>query len=105
MRNYLSSHSLLTLQEKKEAFKIRTRMTETKTNFKNKYDEYNCVACEKKNQIHEETQEHIYFCKNINENKGIFTNIFDNKQETKLMKEITKDYLANMKQRRKLLPD
>ena len=80
-------------------------MTEIKTNFKNKYDEYNCVACEKKNEFHEETQEHIYLCKNINENKGIFSNIFDNKQETKFMKEITIDYLANMKQRRKLLPE
>ena len=47
MRYYLTSNSLLTLQEKKEAFKIRTRMTEIKTNFPNKFDEYNCVACEK----------------------------------------------------------
>ena len=47
MRYYLTRNSLLTLQEKKEAFKIRTRMTEIKTNFQNKFDEYNCVACEK----------------------------------------------------------
>ena len=35
MRNYLTSNSLLTIQEKKEAFEIRTRMTEVKTNYKN----------------------------------------------------------------------
>ena len=34
-----------------------------------------------------------------------FLNIFDNKKETKLLKEVTKDYLANMKERRKLLPE
>ena len=86
MRYYLTINSLLTLQEKKEAFKIKTRMTEIKTNFKNKFDEYNYVACEKKNQIIEETQEHIYVCKNLNENNGLFLNIFDNKKETKFMK-------------------
>jgi hypothetical protein len=35
MRNYLSSNSTLTIQEKKGAFLIRTRMTEVKTNLKN----------------------------------------------------------------------
>ena len=32
MINYLTSNSLLTIQEKKEAFKTRTRMTEVKNN-------------------------------------------------------------------------
>ena len=80
-------------------------MTELKTTFKNKYDEYNCVACDKKNETNEETQEHIYVCKNLDENNGTFANIFDNNQETKIMKEITKEYLANMKQRIKILPE
>ena len=52
----------------KEAFKLRTRMTEGKTNYKNKYKDYNCVACEKNNTFVEETQEHIYVCNNIKEN-------------------------------------
>ena len=46
MRKYLGSGSLLTIQEKKDAFLIRTRMTELKTNFKNKHEEYNCVSCQ-----------------------------------------------------------
>ena len=48
MRNYLASESFFTLQEKKEAFTIRTRMTEIKTNFKNKNHDYNFVSFEKK---------------------------------------------------------
>ena len=68
-RNYLKTKSLLRLQEKKEAFIIRTRMTELKTNLKNKYDNLNCDLCEKKNKIKEETQEHIYACKHLKENK------------------------------------
>ena len=44
-------------------------MTEVQTNFKNKYEEYNCVACEKKDKFNEETQELIYYC--------IFCNVFE----------------------------
>ena len=56
MINYLTSNSLLTIQEKKEAFKTRTRMTEVKTNYKNKYVDYNCVACEKNYTFVEATE-------------------------------------------------
>ena len=35
MRNYLTSNSLLTIQEKKEAFQIRTKITEVEKNYKN----------------------------------------------------------------------
>ena len=104
MRNYLSSNSILTIQEKKEAFLIRTRMTEIKTNLKNKFSDYNCIVCEKENLLNEETQEHIYSCKQIKENNRTFVNIFGNNHDTKEMKEITKEYIANMKQRKKLLP-
>ena len=37
-----------------------TMMTEVKNNFKNKYDNFNCDNCEKKNQYIEEHQEHVY---------------------------------------------
>ena len=105
MRNYLSSESTLTLQEKKETFKIRTRMTELKTNYKNKYDEYNCLACEKNNKINEETQEHIFYCHEIKHNNGVFANIFENTYGTKTIKEITNKFTSNMKERKKFLPD
>ena len=72
IRKYLASESFLTLQEKKEAFMIRTRMTEVKTNYKNKHNDYNCVACEKKTNYNEETQEHIYYCHQIKHNSEEF---------------------------------
>ena len=68
MINYHKNKSLLSLQEKKEAFMIRTRMTEVKTNFKNKYFNLNWVFWEKENEINEETQEHIYACIHLKEN-------------------------------------
>ena len=57
-----------------------------------------CGVWKEKKQKNEEAQEHIYVCKNWNQNNRIFfLNILDNKKESKLMKEVTKDYLANMK--------
>ena len=64
MRKYLGSGSLLTIQKKNDAFTIRTRMTELKTNFKNKHKEYYCVSCQNKNTIIEETQEHVFIAYN-----------------------------------------
>ena len=78
-------------------------MTELKTNFKNKYDNLNCDLYEKKNKIKEETQKHIYGCKHLKENKGLFSNIFENLSDTKNIKEITKEYISSMKERDKLL--
>ena len=100
LKHYLASTSSLTLQEKKEVFKIRTRMTEVKSNFKNKYENLNCDKCEQKNQYIEETQEHMYNCIEHKENKEIFEGIFKDTYETKTMKEITKRFLSNMKQKK-----
>ena len=50
----------LTLPEKKEAFKIRTRMTDVKTNMKYTQLTVICVACEIKNKQNEETQEQMH---------------------------------------------
>ena len=97
MKKYLASMSILTLQEKKEVFKIRTRMTEVKSNFKQRYNDLNCDNCGKKNQFNEETQEHVYNCTESNENKEIFGNIFKDTHETQTMKSITRRFLNNMK--------
>ena len=92
MKNYLASESFLTLQEKKEAFRIRTRMTEVKKNYKNKHNYYNYVACEKKSNYNEETQEHIYCCHQIKHYNEEFGNVFKDTHETKVIKQITKQY-------------
>ena len=46
LKHYLDSSSSLTLQEKKELFKMRARMTEVKSNFKNRYESHNSEKCE-----------------------------------------------------------
>ena len=89
MRNYLASEFFLTLQEKKEAFMIRTRMTEVKTNYNNKHNDYNCVACEKKNNYNQETQEHIYYCHQIKHNSEEFEN--NEEIQFKIGKEVRED--------------
>ena len=97
MKQYLASLSILTLQEKKEVFKIRTRMTEVKSNFKQRYNNLNCDNCGKNDQFNEETQEHVYNCTESNEDKEIFGNIFKDTHETQTMKSITRRFLNNMK--------
>ena len=47
---------------------MRASMTEVKSNFKNRYESYNCEKCEDKGKYNEETQEHIYKCIEIKEN-------------------------------------
>ena len=69
LTHYLSSSSHLTLQEKKELFKIRTRMTDVKSNYKNKYESLNCDKCGTINYFIEETQEHVYKCIENKDNK------------------------------------
>ena len=73
-------------------------------NYKNKHNDCNCVACEKKNDYNEETQEHIYYCHQIKHICEEFENVFKNTFETKVIKQITKQYTKNMKERKKLLP-
>ena len=80
-------------------------MTDVKTNYKNKHAEYNCVACETKEQYIEETQEHIYYCHEIKQNPGIFGNIFEDTNDTQIIKEITKQFTLNMNERKRLLPE
>ena len=46
-------------------FRMRGRVTELKTNFKGKYESFECDAC----KIEDETQKHIIECKEINKEK------------------------------------
>ena len=48
-------------------FKLRCRVTETKVNLKEKYDNLECRVCHKE----EENQEHILICGEINKNRKI----------------------------------
>ena len=62
MRKYLMPCDIKkTKEEIKLIFKLRSRTTETKTNFKGKYDYFDCDVC----GLEEESQEHILKCTEI----------------------------------------
>ena len=68
LQNYLTRDSDLNLQEKKDTFLIRSRMTSAKCNFRNLISYVNCVACDLNGKHIEETQEHIVLCENLSQN-------------------------------------
>ena len=64
MQRYLKSDSKMSNNEKYLLFKLRTRMIEVKTNFKNKYYDVHCsLGCR-----NEETQSHLMNCQIIYDN-------------------------------------
>ena len=49
MQNYLKSNEIrIKLEEAQEIFKMRSRMSEVKTNFKGKYENFQCNLCSTK---------------------------------------------------------
>jgi hypothetical protein len=106
MQNYLKADSDLNLEEKKMTFKIRTEMTDLKMNMKNKHEKYTCVACEIKDEITNETQEHVYICKNINKEemaKCEFNEIFSNKRCTENTKYVVERFQRILKCREQIV--
>ena len=67
MQNYLKSNEKrIKLEEAQEIFKMRSRMSAVKTNFRGKYENFECNICSTKEY---ETQQHIIECKEINKRK------------------------------------
>ena len=66
MQKYLKPGTMkITKEEAQEIFRLRTRTSDVKANFKGKYENLECYAC--KND--EETQKHVIEkCKILNEN-------------------------------------
>ena len=62
MKEYLTTE-LLTVEEKKLLFKLKTRMIDIKCNFKNKYNDLTCIMCGEQDQ--QETQQHLMSCQVI----------------------------------------
>ena len=81
--HFLTSVSHLTLQEKKDHSKIRTKMTDVKSNLKNKHESLSCDKCGENNDFKEQTQEHVYQCMKIGKNQRRFETIFTNTHEIK----------------------
>ena len=62
MQKYLLPNDLkMNKEDCEQIFKIRSRVTQAKINQKNRYDTYECEACE----IADESQEHILKCEII----------------------------------------
>ena len=102
MQKYLKSNPVkITQEEAKEIFKLRSKVTEVKENFKGKYENIECELCKE-----EENQEHIMTCKELNKNEKIekipdFEEIYKGNITNQL--KIVRKFLENMKKRKKLL--
>ena len=66
MQKYLKPNKIkINLEEAQEIFKLRSRVSEVKTNFKGSFENLNCDVC----GIENETQKHIIECIEINKMK------------------------------------
>ena len=64
MQKYLQPNSQNYTKEVAQLiFEIRGKMTSVKTNFKGKYNEFECRAC----KVEQEDQKHVYECKKLNQ--------------------------------------
>ena len=98
MQNYLKPNELkVKLEEAQEIFKMRSRVSDVKTNFKGKYENFECEIC----KIEYETQQHIIECKEINKNRKEekiipkYEELF--KRNVKNQVTIVRHFLENMK--------
>ena len=102
MQKYLkANNSNNTVEEAQVIFKLRSRMTDVKANFKNKYEEFECDICKDE----EETQKHILECEDILKNttrikkETEYEELF--KDNVKNQTEIAKMFIENMKVKKK----
>ena len=101
MQNYLKSNAeKITQDEAKEIFKLRSKVTDVKGNFKGKYENIKCQLCEE-----DEDQKHIIICKELNKSENEekipdFEEIYKGNINNQV--KIIRKFLENMKKRRKL---
>ena len=104
MQRYLKPNNLkIRKEEAQTIFKLRSRVTDVKTNYKGKYDTFECDVC----KVEEESQEHVLNCKEIlktrkdDEKTPEYKNVF--KGNTSLQLEVAKYFDENMRRRKKML--
>ena len=105
IQRYLKANKMkLSQEEAITIFKMRSRVSNVKVNFRGKYESFQCDVCEEEV---EETQEHLIKCKEINKKKKIigkmplYEKLFESNVEN--LKEIAKCFMENMKIRDKLV--
>ena len=64
MQKYLKPNKIATIEESQEIFKMRSKVTDVKGNFKGKYDSIECNFCNE-----DKLQNHIMECKFIKYNQ------------------------------------
>ena len=104
IQRYLKANKMKINQDEAiTIFKMRSRISNVKVNFRGKYESYQCDVCEEE----DENQEHLMKYKEITKNKN---NCEKNKNDDKLfessvenMKEIATCFMENMKIREKLV--
>ena len=69
---FSADDSAKTISNIQDLFKIRSRMLELKTNYKENYTEYNCDECKIIGLINEDSQSHLLNCPVINAGKMKF---------------------------------
>ena len=109
MKKYLTSQDEhMSIEEKRYTFKIRSRMTEIKTNMKRKYSDVSCEVCKMHGKSEEESDKHIYTCKFLMESEKMnneiipdFESVFT--ENTVEIASIVRLYMENINRRRVLL--
>ena len=90
----------ITKEEAQEIFKLRSRVSDVKLNYKGKYETYECQVCKKE----DESQEHIIIkCTSLNKSKEEimkYEDIFDGNVIKKV--KIARKFIENIKLREKL---
>ena len=104
MQKYLKACNVkITQEEAQEIFKLRSRVSDVKMNFKGKYESLECEACQ---ENEEESQQHVINCKILNENNENIGNVSDYEEiyngNTKMKLEVAKHFLENIKNRENL---
>ena len=101
MQKYLKACNVkITKEEAQEIFKLRSRVTDVKCNFKGKFDNLECDGC----KMEDESQQHIILnCKILSEkHEGDmkYEDIFDGNVRKKV--EIAKQFISSLKNREKI---
>ena len=66
MQKYLRNNNMkISIEEKQMIFKLRSKVTNVKMNFKGMHEDLKCKICNEEN----ETQKHLLECKILNENE------------------------------------
>ena len=103
MQNYFKSNRHRISQEESQMiFKMRSRVTNVKMNYKGNYENLDCSVCNKEN----ESQKHIIECSEILKHRKDMTKVIEYEklfgENVRIQKEIVNCFMENMKMKSEL---